>query len=877
MSAPFDMSDPAQLDPDAAVIPPLIEDWFWERDWTIRPYQRRMVEQFAKQTDTLLIAPTGGGKTLAGFLPSLCDLARTKAGRLPGAVADHALHTLYISPLRALTNDIERNLMRPVGDLNLPIEIGVRTGDTKSYQRRKQQTQPPDILLTTPESLMLLLSYDNAADYFASLKCVVIDEMHSFTTGKRGDFTSLAMARLKTLAPEHVRFGLSATVAQPETAAAWLGPSGRPAELIEVAGDTPPEITIIEPDGKFPLGGHSPRFAVRDIYRVIEDHRTSIVFVNTRAQAEVLFQQLWEVNEGGLPIGVYHGSLSRDRRQKTEALISGGRMRAVVSTSALEMGIDWGDVDVIVQVGAPKGVSRLLQRIGRSNHRIDEASKAILVPTNPLEVVECDVAIQAIRDGHRDGDDYSTGSMDVVVQYLVNRGCAGRIRKREALAEIRSAWPYRKLAREDFDAILSFAVDGGYALKTYDRFRRLKQTSRGYTIASQPQARRHRMNIGTIVEYAKLKVRRLPSSKSKRGRIVGEIEERFVMNLNPGDTFAFAGETLRYQGVRDMAVEAVPAPRSRPKIPAYAGGMMPLSSYLADGVREVVSDPGRWHRLPEQVERWLTLQSLYSDLPGGSGLLVESFFERDDHVLVVHTFEGRKVNNALGFLLTKRMERMGLAPINFTITDYALCITSLEPVNSLDGLLDDDILEADLDAWIVNSPMIKRSFRKIATIAGLTEQRLPGQQRTMKQVTFSTDLIYDVLLKYEPDHILLRIARKEAEGDLLDVDRLRSFLSEVKHDTAFRTLPHASPLSIPAMMQVGREQIRGDARDRMVAQAAAESSHVRDYMEGLGDSLLNQVKAYVDERADGEAASAGPESGSEPGPFPSRARADGAA
>ena len=824
----LDRSDPA-----FAPIPPLIEGWFWERDWTIRPYQRRMVQQFRARRDTLLIAPTGGGKTLAGFLPSLCDLADKPADAQP------ALHTLYISPLRALTNDIERNLMRPVGDLNLPVTIGVRTGDTKQYQRRKQRDKPPDMLLTTPESLMLLLSYDNAEEYFSSLKCVVIDEMHSFTTGKRGDFTSLALARLRTLAPDHVRFGLSATVAEPHLAAQWLGPTSEPAELLEVAGDVAPEITIIRPEGKFPLGGHSARFALKDIYREIKRARSAIVFVNTRAQAEILFQQMWQINEDKLAIGIYHGSLARDRRAKTEALIADGSLRAVISTSALEMGLDYGDVDLILQIGAPKGVSRLLQRIGRSNHRMDEPSRAVLVPTNPLEVVECEVAIQAIRDGQRDGDGYGPGSMDVVVQYLVNRACAGRVKKREALNEIRSAWPYRNVSKADFDALLGFAENGGYALRAYDRFKRLTHTSRGYKIADKFAARRHRMNIGTIVEYAKLKVRRLPSSKSKRGRVVGEIEERFVINLNPGDTFAFAGETLRYQGIRDMAVEAVPAPRSRPKIPAYAGGMMPLSTYLGDGVRDVVSDPATWHRLPDQVERWLTLQSLFSGLPEEDGLLVESFFERNDHVLVLHTFEGRKVNNALGFLLTKRMERARLAPINFTITDYALAITSLEPVNRVDDLLGPDILEDELDEWIVNSPMIKRSFRKIATIAGLTEQRVPGQQRTMKQVTFSTDLIYDVLLKYEPDHILLRIARQEAESELLDIDRLRDFLTEVEGRTAFSALPHASPLSIPALMQVGREQIRGEAESRMVAEAA---------LHGLGEELLDQVQDFVDER-----------------------------
>ncbi len=822
------------LDRPTSAIPTTITAWFAARDWSVRPYQQRMVEQFAKGRDTLLIAPTGGGKTLAGFLPSLCDLMGKPEDATP------ALHTLYISPLRALTNDIERNLMRPVGDLSLPITIGVRTGDTKSYQRKKQREKPPDMLLTTPESLMLLLSYDDAAKFFASLKCVVIDEMHSFTTGKRGDFTALALARLKTLAPDHVRFGLSATVAEPEKAAAWLGPTGEPAELLEVQGDVAPEITIIEPEGRFPLGGHSSRFAVKDIYRQIKGARSAIVFVNTRAQAEVLFQQMWQVNEDNLPIGIYHGSLARDRRAKTESLIASGHLRAVISTSALEMGLDYGDVDLILQVGAPKGVSRLLQRIGRSNHRMDEPSRAVMVPTNPLEVVECDVAIRAIADGQRDGDGYGPGSMDVVVQYLVNRACGGPLKKREALAEIRSAWPYRDVTKADFNAILAFAEDGGYALKTYERFRRLKQTSRGYAIKDRQQAQRHRMNIGTIVEYAKLKVRRIPSPKSKRGRVVGEIEERFVINLNPGDTFAFAGETLRYQGIRDMAVEAVPAPRARPKIPAYAGGMMPLSTYLSDGVRELVSHPRLWHRLPEQVEQWLTLQSLFSRLPRDHGLLVESFFDGQDHVMVLHTFEGRKVNNALGFLLTKRMEKARLAPINFTITDYALTITSLEPVNSLDGLLDETILEDELENWIINSPMIKRSFRKIATIAGLTEQRVPGQRRTMKQVTFSTDLIYDVLLKYDPDHILLRIARTEAERDLLDIERLRDFLSEVKDATDFEVLPHASPLAIPAVMQIGKEPIRGDAEQRLIAEAAA--AELRDHH---GASLLAQVRETV--------------------------------
>ena len=828
------------LDPDNRApkpIPPVFTEWFKGQGWRVRDYQARMVDAYHMGQDTLLIAPTGGGKTLAGFLPSLIDIYERREAGEEGA----SLHTLYISPLRALTNDIARNLERPIAEMDLPVVLGARTGDTSQYQRQKMRKTAPDIMLTTPESLMILLSYPDAAEYFKGLRCVVVDELHSFATGKRGDFTSLALARLKTLAPAHIRFGLSATIAKPGEAASWLGPTGSRADLIIAKGDAPPEVEILETESRIPLGGHNPRYAIQDIYRTIRENRSVIVFVNTRAQAELLFQELWKVNADALPIGVYHGSLARERRQQTEELIASGRMRAVVSTSALEMGIDWGDIDVIIQAGAPKGISRLMQRIGRSNHRLDEASRALLVPTNPLEAVECKVAIDAIAAGRRDGEDYGPGALDVAVQYIVNRACEGIVKKRELLNEIRSAWPYRDLAKADFDALLAFAEDGGYALKTYERFQRLKSTSRGYKIASQAQARRHRMNIGTIVEYGKLKVRRLPNAKSKRGRNVGEIEERFVVNLTPGDTFLFAGEVLQYHGVRDMAVEASPVPKSRPpKIPAYAGGMMPLSTYLADGVREVLSDPREWRGLPDQVVKWLDLQSRFSQLPDEHGVLAEGFFTdlaRGHHVLVIHTFEGRKVNQTLGLLLTRRMESARLKPLMFAITDYALAITSIEPVNTVAPLLTPDILDDEFEAWIMDSPMLKKSFRLIATIAGLTEQRLPGQQRSMKQMTFSTDLIYEVLQKYDPDHILLKVARQQSERDLLDIDRTRRWLEEVTDRVTYVTLPHASPLSIPAMMQVGKDMVRGGEGERTLL--------LGDLALDPGEEMLETVEAFL--------------------------------
>jgi ATP-dependent Lhr-like helicase len=348
------------------------------------------------------------------------------------------------------------------------------------------------------------------------------------------------------------------------------------------------------------------------------------------------------------------------------------------------------------------------------------------------------------------------------------------------------------------------------------------------------------MNIGTIVEYAKLKVRRFPNIKSKRGRTIGEIEERFVMGLAPGDSFVFGGEVLRYHGIRDMALEVSPVPKlTPPKVPAFAGGVMPLSTFLAEGVRQILSEPARWVRLPQQIQDWLRLQAQFSELPKPRGALVEGFFDRGANVIVIHSFEGRKVNMALGLLMTRRMEERGLKPLTYSITDYALTITSILPVTDIDCLMTEDILAEEYETWVKEAPMVKRSFRKIATIAGLTEQRLPGAKRTMKQVTFSTDLIYDVLMKYNPDHILLRIAREEAERDLLDVPRLRKWLSEVQDEIVFKTLPHASPLSIPSMMQLGKETLVGDAKIAILEAASHED---------MANMRLETVREFVNEQ-----------------------------
>ncbi len=772
-----------------------------------------MVEAFASRQSTLLIAPTGGGKTMAGFLASLLDIHQNNP---------KGLHTLYISPLKALTYDIERNLMQPVTQMGLNVTIDSRTGDTPSHRRVRQRKKPPHILLTTPESLMLMLSYADAADMFKSLKLVIIDEVHSFASTKRGDFAALALARLRTLAPDHIRFGLSATVAEPDKLAAWLGPTGHPASVVKVEQTTLPVVKLLKTKGRLPYGGFMARYAVPDIYEAIQKAKTSILFVNTRAQAELMFQMLWDANVDALPIGIYHGSLTKEQRRKTEMMMAAGKLRAIIATAALELGIDWGDVDLVLHVGAPKGVSRLLQRIGRSNHRMDEPSRAFLIPANHFEVLECQSAIHAIEAGKLDGEPFLPGSLDVIVQYIINCACNAPVAPDELYHEILTASPYAHVERRLFEKLFQFAIDGGYVLKAYDRYARLIFDEQGrYAIASRAVAARHRQNIGVIIEAARLRVLRLTK---KRGRVIGEVEESFAQGLAPGDTFFFAGEVLEFIRVRDMFLEARPSKAREPKIPSYAGGNMPLSTFLAESVRHLLHEPEQWKHLPKTAVEWLELQKEFSTLPGTGRLLIEHFPYYNRFVTMVYTFEGRKANQTLGMLITRRMERLGLKPLSFSVTDYALSLINLEPVlpEQCDALLDPEIVFGELEEWLMESPMLRRSFRRVATITGLTEQRNNGARKSMKQVTFSTDLIYDVLRRYEPDHILLKVTRDDAERELLDVSRLTDFLIRYQGKTDFQRFERPTPMAIPILFDVRREAVKGAAIEQLLEQASMQ-------------------------------------------------------
>nr|WP_113001234.1 ligase-associated DNA damage response DEXH box helicase [Rhizobium sp. Root1203] len=818
-------------------LPPPFLRWFADKGWTPRAHQLELLARVEAGESTLLIAPTGAGKTLAGFLPSLTDL--TRRGKISPGSAFAGIHTLYVSPLKALAVDIERNLMKPVEEMGLPVTLENRTGDTPNAKRQRQKLYPPDILLTTPEQVALLLANREAERFFKDLKYVVLDELHSLVTSKRGHMLSLGLARLRRLAPGLQTIGLSATVAEPMDLQKWLVAQKEAGEhhagLIIVDGGAKPDISILSTEKHIPWSGHSAKYAIPDVYRQLTEHQTTLLFVNTRSQAEMLFQELWTVNEDNLPIALHHGSLDVAQRRKVEAAMAANRLRAVVATSTLDLGIDWGDVDLVVHVGAPKGASRLAQRIGRANHRMDEPSKAILVPANRFEVMECQAALDANYIGAQDTPPVGRGALDVLAQHVLGMACAEPFDMLELYDEVVSASPYSDLDWETFERIVDFVATGGYALRTYERYARIRKTKEGRWRVSNPQvAQQYRLNLGTIVESPMLNIRMVKRGEAGRigrgGATLGKVEEYFLEQLSPGDTFIFAGKVLRFEGIRESECLVSQAYSLDPKIPSYAGGKFPLSTYLADQVRSMLADPERWHRLPDQVRDWLAIQKEKSMLPKRDELLIETFPRGSRCYMVAYPFEGRLAHQTLGMLLTRRLERAGAKPLGFVATDYSLGIWGFEDMGvmirngrlSLADLFDEDMLGDDLEAWLDESFLLKRTFRNCAVIAGLIERRHPGKEKSGRQVTASADLIYDVLRTHEPDHILLQATRQDAASGLLDIGRLGDMLRRIKGHITHRALEHISPLAVPVMLEIGKEPVHGEAHDAVLAEAAED-------------------------------------------------------
>ncbi|SDY59185.1 ATP-dependent helicase Lhr and Lhr-like helicase [Jannaschia faecimaris] len=762
----------------------------------------------AHEPSLLLIAPTGGGKTMAGFLPTLAELADG---------AHDGLHTLYISPLKALANDIKRNLRGPIEETGLPIRVEDRTGDTSQTQRRRQRADPPDILLTTPESLALMISYPDAQRTFAGLKRIIIDEIHALAEGKRGDQLMLCLSRLQTLAPGLRRVGLSATVDDPAVIAHYMARHPDPCPILHADPGPMPDIAMLETTDAPPWAGAGGRYAIPDVLAAVKAHKTTLIFHNTRAQAEIFFRNLWLANDEDLPIGIHHGALSKEARLKVEAAMVTGQLRAIVATGSLDLGIDWGDVDLVIQIGAPKKVKSLVQRIGRANHRYNAPSKARLVPANRFEVVECIAALQAVRDGTLDGDLRLDGPRDVLCQHIACVACAGDFDAATLFREVRSVGPYATLSRAAFDDCLDFVATGGYALRAYDRYQRLKQRADGSWGLRDPRsARQIRMNLGTIIDTDTLKVR----YKGRGGLPLGVIEEGFASTLTKGDTFLMGGKVVRFEGLRELIVEVSPNPSKEPKVATFMGYKWATSVHLADRIQHILHH-GDFSAFPDHTRDWLNLQLERSRMPEPGRLLVETFPRDGREHICLYGFCGRNANQTLGLLVTRRMEEAGLDPLGFVATDYAVLIWGLKPVSDVAPLLANNGIRAALDGWLQGNAVMKRTFRNAAIIAGLIDRNYPGKRSSGKQATFSSDILYDTLHRYDPEHLMLRITEEEAMRGHIDFGRVDLLLETVRDRIDHVALDRVSPLAAPLFLEMGKVPIEGKAEGRMMQDEAA--------------------------------------------------------
>ncbi len=761
----------------------------------------------AADPSVLLIAPTGGGKTMAGFLPTLAELAKSPK---PG------LHTLYISPLKALANDIKRNLRTPVDEIGLDIRIEDRTGDTTQTQRRKQRADPPQILLTTPESLALLLSYEDAPRIFNGIQRVIVDEIHALAESKRGDQLMLALSRLQTLAPTLRRVGLSATVEDPAAVAKFLACHPNETRLVLADPGPDPDITMLETETPPPWSGAGGKYAIPAVLDLVRAHNTTLIFHNTRAQAEIFFHNLWLANDEQLPIGIHHGSLAREQRAKVEAAMVAGQLKAIVCTGSLDLGIDWGDVDLVVQIGAPKNVKRLVQRIGRANHQYNAPSKAILVPANRFEIVECKAALDAVIAHELDGEPRGRGPRDVLCQHILIRAASGPFDAAELYAEVTTAGPYHQLSPEEFEACLDFCATGGYALRAYDKYQRLVQRDGLWQLRDPRAARQIRMNIGTILDNETLKVR---LKNRMGGAPLGEVEEAFAATLTSGDTFLIGGQVVRYEGLREMVVEVTRNATKSPKIAAFAGTKFATSTQLSDRILSIFAQPS-WPDLPDHTAQWLALQRHVSQLPEKGRLLIETFPHEARSHSCIYGFAGRNAQQTLGLLLTQRMEEQGFDPLGFLATDYATMIWGLTPLEDPASLFDVVDLREGLETWLAGNAVMKRTFRASAIIGGLIDKMTVGKRKSGRQATFSSDILYDTLRKYDPDHLMLDITREEAMKGLIDFGRIEHMVARTQGQIDHRVLDRITPLAAPLFLEVGKVPVKGKAEERLMAEEA---------------------------------------------------------
>ena len=834
MSASADRFDALPPDPDAwAAARSRIDAWFEERGWTPFPYQEHVWEAYRRGESGLVNAPTGTGKTLAVWFAAVLRWMSRCDGRDAEPSADGEspapLSVVWITPMRALSNDTVQALRRTVRDLDLSWRVEGRTGDTSYSKKKGQLTDPPTALVTTPESLSILLSYPDSRRHLQTVRLAVVDEWHELMGSKRGVQTELGLARLRRWNPEMQTWGLSATIGNlTEARDVLLGPEADAGRLVSADIDKEIFVDALLPDDvhRFPWAGNLGLQMLEPVARELDEAGSALVFTNTRSQAEQWYRALLDARpDWAGRIALHYGSLSRQQRTFVERSLANGDLRCVVSTSTLDLGVDFSPVERVFQVGSPKGVARLLQRAGRSGHQPGAPSRVTGVPSHTLQLVE----YAAARDA-ADAEDIEARApveqpLDLLVQHVVTVAIGTGFRPDDLFEEVRSTFAYRNLSREAFDWAVRFAETGGESLRAYEDYQRIApydgdlEAYEGlYVGTSDELARRHRMMIGTIVSDSSVEV------VYKNGYTLGQIEESFISRLDRGDTFQFAGKTLTFLRLDDMEAVVKKGGDTDGVVPRWLGGRLPLSNQLSDGIRRrLVQAANEKFDGPEmqQLRPVLELQAEWSMIPTHKDFLVERTRTDDGYHVFCYPFAGRPVHQGLASLLAYRMAER--TPISFTMSynDYGFELLSPDPIPLnealANGLFATGNLSAEIEESMNETEMARRRFREIARVAGLIFTGYPGDPKSLREIQASAGLIYDVLEAYEPDHPLRRQAKQEVRDRQLEEDRLRDALERVQASTLHVIdAPRLTPLAFPIYVDRLRQGLSSESLARRV-------------------------------------------------------------
>lgn len=789
--------------------------WFRRQNWQPFPFQLEAWQAYLEGYHGLVNAPTGSGKTYSLIIPILLEYLRDAKDP---AKENNGLRAIWITPIRALTKEIQSAAQRAAADLGLNWQVGIRSGDTKTGERTRQKNNPPEIMITTPESLHLLLASKGYAKYFKHLQTVVVDEWHELLGSKRGVQMELALSRLKGLLPQLKVWGISATIGNMDEAlAVLLGNSleeGR-YKVIRARVPKPIEVHSILPDEieRFPWAGHLGIKLLEKVVPVIEQGRSTLIFTNTRAQCEIWYQNLLEVAPDlAGAIAMHHGSISRELRDWVENALHEGVLKAVVCTSSLDLGVDFRPVETIVQIGSPKGVARFMQRAGRSGHQPGALSRIYFVPTHSLELIESAALRQAIaEEGMEDRLPYIR-SFDVLVQYLVTLAVSDGFRPREIWPEVKGTYAYRSLTEDEWAWCLDFITTGGSSLDAYDEYKKVIVEDGVYQVTQRGIAMRHRLQMGTITSDVNLQV------KYVSGKRIGSIEEWFVAQLKPGDVFWFAGRSLELVRIKDMMVQVKKSNKKTGKIPAWMGGRMSFSSQLSKFLRDKIDalHHGRYEDIElETIRPLVELQAERSHVPAKHECLIEYFQSREGYHLLFYPFEGWYVHEGMGALLAYRLSR--LQPISFTIAvnDYGIELLSDTeiPIDRAlaNGLFSVQNLSDDIQASINATELAKRRFRDIASISGLIFRGFPGKPKKDRHLQSSSQLFFEVFNDYDPENLLLLQAYDEVMSFQLQEARLREALARIREQKVVLSRPaKATPFSFPIIVNRLRERLSSE-------------------------------------------------------------------